>query len=47
MKKPLFMFIVTALLIIAGAMAYQAFKNGAFEGAHGADMPAQEDPESH
>lgn len=31
MKKPLLLFIITALLIIAGAMAFQAYKHGAFK----------------
>ena len=47
MKKSLMMFIITALLIVAGAMAYQAYKHGAFENAHGIDMPAEPDVESH
>ena len=31
MKKQLLLFIITALLIIAGAMAFQAYKHGAFD----------------
>ncbi len=33
MKKPLVLFIISALLIIAGAMAFQAYKHGAFDNA--------------
>ncbi len=42
MKKPLIMFIIAALLIIAGAMAFQAYKHGAFDGvkATSPDVPA-------
>ncbi len=47
MKKPLMMFIITALLIVAGAMAYQAYKHGAFKDAHGVDMPASQDVETN
>ena len=47
MKKPLMMFIITALLIVAGAMAYQAYKHGAFKNAHGVNMPASQDVETN
>ncbi len=47
MKKPLMMFIITALLIVAGAMAYQAYKHGAFKDAHGVNMPAHVDVEEN
>jgi len=47
MKKPLLMFVITALLIIAGAMAYQAYTHGAFKGAHGATPAVEEDVEAH
>ncbi len=42
MKKPLVMFVISALLIIAGAMAFQAYKHGAFDGAQATspDIPA-------
>jgi len=47
MKKPLLMFIITALLIIAGAMAYQAYSHGAFKDAHGVAPELEEDVEAH
>ncbi len=47
MKKPLMLFIITALLIIAGAMAYQAYTHGAFKGAHGVDAAPEPDVEAH
>ena len=39
--KPLVKFIITALIIIAGAMAFQAYKHGAFENgrAHTPEIP--------
>lgn len=47
MKKPLLMFVITALLIIAGAMAYQAFQHGAFKDAHGTTPTPEPDVEAH
>jgi hypothetical protein len=32
--KPLVKFIIAALIIVAGAMAFQAYKHGAFENGH-------------
>ncbi len=47
MKKTLILFIITALLIIAGAMAYQAYTHGAFKNAHGSTPIPEPDVESH
>jgi flagellar basal body-associated protein FliL len=47
MKKTLILFIITALLIIAGAMAYQAYTHGAFKDAHGSTPIPEPDVESH
>ena len=47
MKRPLMLFIITALLIIAGAMAYQAYTHGAFKGAHGANTAPEPDVEAN
>ncbi len=46
MKKPLVMFIIAALLIIAGAMAFQAYKHGAFDNAK-ATSPDIPEPAHH
>ena len=47
MKRPLMLFIITALLIIAGAMAYQAYTHGAFKGAHGVNTAPEPDVEAN
>jgi len=40
-------FIIAALVIIAGAMAFQNYKNGGFDNAQNTTAPVETDTASH
>jgi len=40
-------FIIAALLIIAGMMAYKNYQEGGFVNAQGVNAPAEQDVEAH
>ncbi len=40
-------FIITALLIVVGVLAYKTYQDGGFDNAKGIDAPVEVDVESH
>ncbi len=40
-------FIITALLIVAGVLAYKTYQEGGFDDAKGINAPVEVDVESH
>ncbi len=40
-------FIITALLIVAGVLAYKTYQEGGFDNATGVNAPVEVDVESH
>lgn len=40
-------FIITALLIVAGVLAYKTYQEGGFDNAKGINVPIEADVEDH